>query len=168
MGCRETIFIDESSIDCPFFSYFLIQSFLFFLFSQSWVSYFAGFFLETLALDTLRALGATVWKIKCSHPEITGQSDRQCLTGQAPQSGWTLSVDRPFLSVLISVNPAHQGITGHLDSQQPTGSEIIRICMGIYQEIDKTVKTHINSHLCAYTFLIKSCVCVVFLLFATL
>ena len=33
MGCRETIFIHESTIDFPIFLHFLIQSFLFFLFS---------------------------------------------------------------------------------------------------------------------------------------
>ena len=87
----------------------------------------------------------------------------------SPRSGRTLSVDQPFFSVLISVNPSHQGITGDPDSQQPTGSQIIRICMEIYCEIDKTVKTHINSHLCVCTvYLIKSCVCVVFLLFVTI
>ena len=32
------------------------------------------------------------------------------------------------------------------ESQQPTGSQIIRICMGIYRKIDKTVKMHINSY----------------------
>ena len=32
--------------------------------------------------------------------------------------------------------------TGHPDSQQPTESQIIEICMGIYLKIDKTVKTH--------------------------
>ena len=43
MGCRETIFVDESTINFPIFLHFLIQSFLFFLFSQSWVSYFPFF-----------------------------------------------------------------------------------------------------------------------------
>ena len=31
-------------------------------------------------------------------------------------------------------------------SQQPTGSQIIGICMGIYRKVDKTVKMHINIH----------------------
>ena len=44
MGCRETILVDESPIDFLFFSYFLMQRFLFFLFSRSWVSYFPNFF----------------------------------------------------------------------------------------------------------------------------
>ena len=37
IGCRETIFVDESTINFPIFLLSLIQSFLF---SQSWVSYF--------------------------------------------------------------------------------------------------------------------------------
>ena len=37
---REAIFVDESTIDFPIFSYFLIQRFLF---SQSWDSYFPVF-----------------------------------------------------------------------------------------------------------------------------
>ena len=53
MGCRETIFIHESTIDFPIFLHFLIQSFLFFLFSQSWVSYFP-IFLSIMALHTLQ------------------------------------------------------------------------------------------------------------------
>ena len=43
MGCRETIFVDKSTINFPIFLHFLIESFLFFLFSQSWVSYFPIF-----------------------------------------------------------------------------------------------------------------------------
>ena len=39
----EAIFVDKSTFDFLFFSYFLKQSFLFFLFSQSWVSYFPVF-----------------------------------------------------------------------------------------------------------------------------
>ena len=35
--------------------------------------------------------------------------------------------------------------TGHPDSQEPTGTQIIGICMGIYRKIDQTVKMHINS-----------------------
>ena len=43
MGCGETNYVDKSTIDFLFFSYFLIQSFLFFLVSQSRVSYFPIF-----------------------------------------------------------------------------------------------------------------------------
>ena len=35
---------------------------------------------------------------------------------------------------------------GSPESQQPTGSQIIRICMGIYRKIDKTVKMYIKSY----------------------
>ena len=34
----------------------------------------------------------------------------------------------------------------HTPSQQPIGSQIIRICIGIYRKIDKTVKMYINSY----------------------
>ena len=36
--------------------------------------------------------------------------------------------------------------TGSPESQQHTGSQIIRICMGIYLKIDKTVKMYKNSY----------------------
>ena len=49
MRCREAIYVDESTIDFLFFSYFLIQSFLFFLFSESWVSYFPIFWSDQAA-----------------------------------------------------------------------------------------------------------------------
>ena len=32
------------------------------------------------------------------------------------------------------------------ESKKPTGSQIIRICMGIYRNIDKTVKMYINRY----------------------
>ena len=37
-------------------------------------------------------------------------------------------------------------ITGSPESQQHTGSQIIRICMEIYLKIDKTVKMYKNSY----------------------
>ena len=43
MGCREAILSTKVLLIFLFFSYFLMQSFLFFLFSQSWVSYFPIF-----------------------------------------------------------------------------------------------------------------------------
>ena len=36
--------------------------------------------------------------------------------------------------------------TGPLDSQQPTGSQIVRISLGIYRLIEKMAKMHLNSH----------------------
>ena len=53
--------------------------------------------------------------------------------------------------ILVSntVKPPHtvaKVTTGHPDSQQSTGSQIIRICTGIYRKIDKTVKMCINSY----------------------
>ena len=36
--------------------------------------------------------------------------------------------------------------TGRPESQQHTGSQIIRICMEIYLKIDKTVKMYKNSY----------------------
>ena len=54
---------------------------------------------------------------------------------------------------MLTVNEFHlsgvflsNAITGSPDSQQPTGSQIIRICMGIYRKIDKTVKMYVNSY----------------------
>ena len=35
--------------------------------------------------------------------------------------------------------------SGNPESQQPTGSQIIRICMGIYRKIDKTVRMYITA-----------------------
>ena len=32
------------------------------------------------------------------------------------------------------------------DSLQPNGSQIIRICIGIYRKIDKTVKMYLNNY----------------------
>ncbi|XP_015774007.1 PREDICTED: centrosome-associated protein 350-like [Acropora digitifera] len=46
------------------------------------------------------------------------------------------------------------------ESQQHSGSQIIRICMDIYLKIDKTVKMYKNK-LLKYTYVIKSCVFVV-------
>ena len=37
------------------------------------------------------------------------------------------------LRVIHAINPTR----GNPDSQQPTGSQIIKICMGIYRRIDK-------------------------------
>ena len=37
-------------------------------------------------------------------------------------------------------------ITGHPESQQPTGSQILRICMEIYLKIDEMVKMNKNSY----------------------
>ena len=37
-------------------------------------------------------------------------------------------------------------ITGRPESQQPTGSQIIRICMEIYLKIDKMVEMYKNSY----------------------
>ena len=50
-------------------------------------------------------------------------------------------------------NPAHcaKPTTGNPDSQQSTGSQIIRICIGIYRKIDKTVKRCINSYQSIHT-----------------
>ena len=53
----------------------------------------------------------------------------------------------------------------HRPSQQPIWSQIMRICMGIYRKIDKTVKMFINSYqifiphkkLCLCCFLTVSC-----------
>ena len=36
--------------------------------------------------------------------------------------------------------------TGRQESQQPTASQIIRICMDIYLKINKTVKIYINRY----------------------
>ena len=41
--------------------------------------------------------------------------------------------------------------TGSPESQQHTGSQIIRICMEIYLKIDKTVKMYKNSYLSIHT-----------------
>ena len=58
--------------------------------------------------------------------------------------------------------------TGTPESQQPTESQIIRICMEIYvYKIDKMVKMY-KKQLFKYTYLMKSFVFVVFLLFPAL
>ena len=57
--------------------------------------------------------------------------------------------------------------TGTPESQQPTESQIIRICMEIYVQIDKMVKMY-KKQLFKYTYLMKSFVLVVFLLFPAL
>ena len=57
--------------------------------------------------------------------------------------------------------------TGTPESQQPTESQIIRICMEIYVKIDKMVKMY-KKQLFKYTYLMKSFVLVVFLLFPAL
>ena len=49
---------------------------------------------------------------------------------------------RPKIKVLTNSRVC----TGIPDLQQPTGSQIIRLYMGIYSKIDKTVKMYINSY----------------------
>ena len=60
MWCRESIFVEKSTIDFLILSYFLMQSFLFFLFSQSWVSYFP-IYLSNHAAGHPAALMQWVW-----------------------------------------------------------------------------------------------------------
>ena len=48
-------------------------------------------------------------------------------------------------------------ITGRSESQQPTGSQIIGICMEIYLKIDKMVKMY-KKQLVKYAYVMKSCV----------
>ena len=59
----------------------------------------------------------------------------------------------PIRSVIIRV------ITGRPESQQPTGSHIIRICMEIYLKIAKIVKMCENSYLSTYIPHEKLCLC---------
>lgn len=53
--------------------------------------------------------------------------------------------------LLLSPPVALNCITGFPDSQQPTGSYITRICLGIYRKVGKTGKMHINSNVRVHT-----------------
>ena len=46
----------------------------------------------------------------------------------------------------VRVNDGAGLVTGGPESQQHTGSQIIRICMEIYLKINKTVKMYKNSY----------------------
>ena len=51
-----------------------------------------------------------------------------------------------MLRLKIKVLTNSRVCRGIPDLQQPTGSQIIRLYMGIYRKIDKTVKMYINSY----------------------
>ena len=51
-----------------------------------------------------------------------------------------------ILSFTSNFSSSLADITEIADSLQPTRSQIIRICIGIYRKIDKTVKMYTNNY----------------------